>query len=60
MSPEVIKKDVSYSFSCDIWSLGIILYELCTLENPLIHLLNERAIVNFILIPLLKYEINVG
>jgi len=32
--PEMIKKNKSYSFPVDIWSLGVILYELCTLEHP--------------------------
>ena len=40
MSPEVIKEEY-YSYSCDIWSLGIILLELCLLKNPLI-LLNDK------------------
>ena len=43
MSPEIIKDDY-YSFSSDIWSLGIILFELCLLKNPLIHL-NELSII---------------
>ena len=34
MSPEVLKGE-EYSYSCDIWSLGIILNELCLLRNPL-------------------------
>ena len=33
MAPEVRNKQ-NYSFSCDIWSLGIVLYELCTLNYP--------------------------
>ncbi|KAL9653467.1 hypothetical protein ABK040_002101 [Willaertia magna] len=33
MSPEQIN-DQGYDESCDIWSLGCILYELCTLEPP--------------------------
>lgn len=34
MSPDLLKgKECSYS--SDIWSLGIILYELCLLKNPL-------------------------
>ena len=37
MGPEVYM-EVPYSYSCDIWSLGIILYELCFLENPFDHL----------------------
>lgn len=37
MSPEVLAGKY-YSFSCDIWSLGIILYELCLLKNPLEHM----------------------
>ena len=34
MSPEVIQGE-KYTYSCDIWSLGIILNELCLLWNPL-------------------------
>ena len=34
MSPEVLKGE-EYSYSCDIWSLGIVLYELCLLKHPL-------------------------
>lgn len=33
MAPEVIQGK-QYGFKCDIWSLGIILYELCTLQHP--------------------------
>ena len=33
MSPEVLLDD-PYSPVCDIWSLGCVLYELCTLEPP--------------------------
>jgi NIMA (never in mitosis gene a)-related kinase len=33
MSPEVIANN-GYSFPSDVWSLGCILYELCTLEVP--------------------------
>ena len=33
LSPEAIKKGVC-SYKGDIWSLGIVLYELCALENP--------------------------
>ena len=33
MAPEVISS-VPYSFEADIWSLGIILYKLCTLKHP--------------------------
>ena len=33
MSPEVLL-DNPYSPVCDIWSLGCVLYELCTLEPP--------------------------
>ena len=50
MSPEVLNKEVYYySYSCDIWSLGIILFELCLLENPLINLEYEEQIKEFIL-----------
>ena len=37
MSPELISGK-EYSYSCDIWSLGMILYELCLLKNPLSHI----------------------
>lgn len=33
MSPEICLNK-PYSFETDIWSLGCILYELCTLEKP--------------------------
>eukprot|EP00002_Diphylleia_rotans_P016406 TRINITY_DN3191_c0_g1_i2.p1 TRINITY_DN3191_c0_g1~~TRINITY_DN3191_c0_g1_i2.p1 ORF type:complete len:994 (-),score=170.42 TRINITY_DN3191_c0_g1_i2:482-3463(-) len=33
LSPEIIKGD-GYDFKSDIWSLGCILYELCTLNRP--------------------------
>ena len=48
MSPEIIKDDY-YSFSSDIWSLGIILFELCLLKNPLIHLNELSKIKQYIL-----------
>ena len=34
MAPEVLQRK-KYSFSCDIWSLGIVLFELCFLNHPL-------------------------
>ena len=33
MSPELVK-GLPYTFKSDIWSLGVILYELCTLQTP--------------------------
>jgi serine/threonine protein kinase len=36
MSPEMIK-DLKYDFKTDMWSIGIILYIMMTLENPFIH-----------------------
>ena len=48
MSPEAIKEE-HYSYSCDIWSLGIILFELCLLKNPLIDLNDKKAIKEYIL-----------
>ena len=47
MSPELISGK-EYSYSCDIWSLGIILYELCLLKNPLTHIDNLEQLVNAI------------
>jgi p21-activated kinase 1 len=37
MAPELIRGD-SYDHSVDIWSLGIVFYEMCTGEPPLMHL----------------------
>ena len=48
MSPEVVKGDY-YSYSCDIWSLGIILFELCLLKNLLFFLIGKKNIKSFIL-----------
>ena len=33
MSPEICENH-SYSFKTDIWSLGVILYEMCALRPP--------------------------
>ena len=33
LSPEIIESK-PYSFKTDIWSLGVILYELCALKPP--------------------------
>lgn len=33
LSPEIIEQK-AYSFKTDIWSLGVILYELCALKPP--------------------------
>ena len=33
LSPEIIKKQ-PYSFDADIWSLGVLLYEMCCLKPP--------------------------
>ena len=48
MSPEVIKGE-RYSYSSDIWSLGIILNELCLLENPLSHIKYRNELDNYIM-----------
>lgn len=32
MSPEVLKHD-GYNAKSDVWSLGVVLYELCTLQH---------------------------
>jgi len=33
MAPEIIRGE-QYRFECDIWSLGVILYELCSFRCP--------------------------
>ena len=33
MSPEMVIGEDKYSFSTDIWSLGCILYEMCSLKK---------------------------
>ncbi len=33
ISPEIYENR-EYSYKTDIWSLGVVLYELCTLELP--------------------------
>lgn len=33
MSPELCESK-PYSYKCDVWALGVILYELCTLNHP--------------------------
>ena len=45
MSPELISGK-EYSYSCDIWSLGMILYELCLLKNPLSHIKDFSKLFN--------------
>ena len=47
MSPEVLTGK-KYSYSCDIWSLGIILYELCLLKHPLSHI-NKKQILQLLI-----------
>jgi len=33
LSPEIVENK-PYSFASDVWSLGILLYEMCALEPP--------------------------
>jgi NIMA (never in mitosis gene a)-related kinase len=33
MSPEMIKNN-PYNFKADIWSLGVVIYEICCLKTP--------------------------
>lgn len=30
MSPQIIRSDKKYSYKCDIWSLGLVCYEMLT------------------------------
>jgi len=34
MAPELFDEEPKYSKPADIWSLGVLLYELCTLKLP--------------------------
>ena len=47
MSPEALNGE-EYSYSSDIWSLGIILNELCLLENPLCKIKNNNQLCYYI------------
>ena len=42
MSPEAYYGK-NYTFSTDIWSLGILLYELCLLEHPMDNASADRS-----------------
>lgn len=47
LSPEIVKNE-SYSFATDIWSLGVLLYELCGLRPPFdapsLHILSMKIV----------------
>ena len=46
ISPE-IKKGQEYTYSTDIWSLGVLTYELCLLDHPQTHYrLNKKKYLN--------------
>ena len=47
LSPEIIE-GLPYSFKSDVWSLGVLLYEMCTLKPPfqaqMIHALSLQIV----------------
>ena len=48
LSPEMINQQ-PYSFKYDIWSIGILLYEMCALSTPF-YSANIRGIIDKILV----------
>ena len=48
LSPEIIQSE-PYSFKSDIWSLGVLLYEMCALQPPFnaqsLHQLAQKIII---------------
>ena len=48
ISPEIVSNR-PYSFATDIWSLGVILYEMCTLRPPF-----DAKSLNFLCIKIQK------
>lgn len=47
ITPEEIKGD-GYSLESDIWQLGVLLYQLCTLEHPFCNKISERKGINLV------------
>lgn len=59
LSPEIVENK-PYSYSSDIWSLGILLYEMCCLEPPFngrsIHELAMKIVKGNYKEPMSKYS----
>jgi len=56
MAPELFDEEPKYSKPADIWSVGVLLYELCTLMMPFP---SEKALIKekpFVPIDTLRYS----
>lgn len=47
LAPEILKEN-SYDYRSDIWSLGILFYQLLTFENPFENTSNKKQILNIL------------